>query len=414
MNKLINDKFDKFNKMNIISNTKRGIFMKYYKKIDGKNIYLASISLDDAENYLQMKNATSAIAKIVFDQYQAEEEYDLEKAKAELNDLAVKNAFAVVSKNNNKMIGLIGLSNTLALNLRSDMWVKMYTNIDYERQVFLGAEAVNLLLEYCYDVMNLHSIVMRTPSFNIQAIDIMNHSYMEYYGSRTSSEKYSDDKYYDTLYYQCTPSIYSRKKEVSVTSNNTPIYITDGKILDIANNDMSNMSSIIKGDRITLEKYAGQKEYIEQLATYLNDSRVSIPLGEYKTNWNDYRAEKQLQNVDYVITKDDRLLGYINLFRKDLRNKTADLEILIGDVEQQHQGYGREALDLFLQEQYQNGAFNNLLSCIFEFNEASVNLHKSLGYHIIGTRCEGYFANGKLNDMHLYEMTEEIQKKKIR
>ncbi len=387
--------------------------MSYYKKIDGKSIYLASINLDDAESYLQMKNATDISGQIVFDQYKTDETYDLEKAREELNNLAVANAFAIVSKDTNKMIGLIGLSNTLALNQRSDMWIKMYTNIDIERQILQGGEAVDLLLDYCYNVMNLHSVVMTTPIFNMQAIHILSNSCMEYFGTRTSSEKFSDGKYYDMAYYQCTPEIYKINKNMKSVLRKSPI-ITSGKTLDTLNFDMSNMPNIISGDRITLSKYEGEQEYIGQLATYLNDSRVSIPLGEYKTNWNNYRAEKQLKNVNYIITKGDKLLGYLDLFRQDFRNKTSDLAILIGDVSEQGKGYGKEALELFLQEQYKNGAFNNILSCIFEFNKPSLGLHNSIGYNPIGIRKEGYFANGKLNDMHLYEMTEEIYKQKIK
>ena len=383
--------------------------MKYYKKIDGKNIYLASIQLEDAESYLQMKTATDNLSRVVFDTYK-EEAYDLENAKNELNDLAAKNAFAIISKDTDEMIGLIGLSNTLAMNQRSDMWIKMYTNLDYEKQVCNGTEAVNLLLAYCYQVMNLHSVVATTPSFNTQAMDIYNRSSLVYYGYRSESERYIDKKFYPTVYYQCTPRIF----------RDTSLYrMIDcsrfhGRELHISNDDEKNMSSLLVGGRICLSKYEGQEEYIPVLSSYLNNPAVSIPIGEYKTNWNNYRAQKQLQDIDYMILKDEKLLGYINLFRKDYKNRTADLEILIGDVNEHNKGYGKEALELYLREQYQNGPFNNILSCVFGFNHPSMSLHRSLGYQPIGIREEGYFAYGKLQDMHLYEMTSDIHKQKVK
>lgn len=382
--------------------------MGYYKKINGKNIYLSSIDLNDADIYLEMKNSKDKLPYIVFEGYKLNEVYDLEKAKNELNDLAVKNAFAIIDKNTNKFIGLIGLSNILSINQRSDMWIKMLTNIDYEDQILKGGEAVNLLLEYCYDIMNLHSIIMTFPSFNRQMIDICNYSNMQYLGKRTGSEQFYDRYYYDTIYFQCTPEIYNLKIHNQVRIDSV------SRKINISNINEDAMSNIIQGENITLQKYNNQENYIGKMAMFLNNPRVSIPIGDYKTNWNDYRALKQLQSVDYVITKNNQLLGYINLFRKDYRNKTADLEILIGDPNEHQKGYGKEALNLFLIEQYKNGPFNNLLSCIFEFNKASMKLHESMEYDLIGVRKEGYFVNKKLNDMYLYELTKEVFNNKVK
>ncbi len=78
--------------------------MGYYKKIEGKDIYLASINLDDAEQYMGWVNDSD----VVFEGYKREKIASVEDARNELNDMAVKNVFAVVDKNTNQFLGLTG------------------------------------------------------------------------------------------------------------------------------------------------------------------------------------------------------------------------------------------------------------------------------------------------------------------
>ncbi len=377
--------------------------MGYYKKIEGKDIYLASINLDDAEQYMGWVNDSD----VVFEGYKREKIASVEDARNELNDMAVKNVFAVVDKNTNQFIGLTGFANTQAMNQRSHMWIKMSPEIDYGSQVSKGAQATDLMLEYAFDIMNLHSIVVDVPAFNKQVLDICSHSQLQFMSERKHASRMGDNLY-STISFQCTKPLYGTKHFPTQLS-----FSNDARSIQDMAVDEANLQKFLKGNRIVLSKYAGQEEYIPRMASFLNDPSVSIPLGEYKTNWNDYRAKKQLESVDYVIEKDGNIIGYINLFRKDLYNKTADLEVMIGDRSEQNKGYGTEAMQLFLDEQFSNGPYNSLVSNVFEFNLPSKKLHEAVGYHEIGVRPEAYYAYGKLNDMHTYEINRDSYQKKM-
>lgn len=377
--------------------------MSYYKKIEGKNIYLASINLDDAEQYMEWVNAPN----VVFEGYRREKLASIEDARNELNDMAVEDVFAVISKDTNQFIGLTGFANTQAMNQRSHMWIKMSPELDYSSAVSKGAQAVNLMLEYAFDIMNLHSIVVNVPAFNKQTLDICCHSQLLFMSERKHASRMEDDLY-STISFQCTKPFYGIKSVPTELnfSNDTR------SVLDMAVNE-ENLQKVLKGNHVVLSKYEGQEEYITRMASFLNDPDVSIPLGEYKTNWNDYLAKERLESVDYIIEKDDNIIGYINLFRKDLYNKTADLEVMIGDRSEQNKGYGTEAMQLFLDEQFSNGPYNSLVSNVFEFNLPSKKLHEAVGYHEIGVRPEAYYAYGKLNDMHTYEINRDSYQKKM-
>ena len=54
--------------------------MSYYKKIEGDTIYLASINLDDAKEYMQWVNAPN----VVFEGYKRENQITEEEAREDL------------------------------------------------------------------------------------------------------------------------------------------------------------------------------------------------------------------------------------------------------------------------------------------------------------------------------------------
>lgn len=388
--------------------------MSYYKKVEGDSIYLASIDCDkDVLKYMEWNNSKDIDSRIVFGGYTVKRLTE-EAAREELNDLAEQNAFAIIDKGNDKMIGLIGLSNTQAMNQRSNLWIKMDTTIDYNKQIDQGVDALHLMLEYCFYIMNLHSVVIQFPAFNSQTLDICKNSKMLFMYERDQAVLLENDLYDNLISYQCTPSIYESGVGFYEIHDLSPVF---SNIRQLSFNDNSKMNDIITGNNIQLVAPNNilenkNDDYIHTMASFLNNPKVSIPLGEYKTNWNNYIAKEQLESVDYVIEKNGKLIGYINLFNKNKTDRSASLEVVIGDIKEQRKGYGKEAMSLFLEEEYQNGIYNSLISNIFEFNEPSLKLHKALGYEKIGERYEAYYAYGKLNNMQTYEMNREIYKSK--
>ncbi len=381
--------------------------MKYYEKLKGRHVSLASISLDDSQMYCAWKNDTSELGQIVFDTYKDSKKVTEEEAKGELNDLVESETFAIIDGEKKKMIGLIGLTNTKAMNNRSNAWLQMDPTILKDNQIYKGREALELFLDYCHNIMNLHNVLIEVPTFNEQLLTICQISNMEFMGKRDSAAHYKENNFYDLVYFQ---SVSNKRNHIGRYSN------IEQKSSHIKNllADEKNLKDIVTGDRIKLAKYQGQEEYIPKMATFLNDPDISIPLGEFKTHWNDCRSKEQLENVDYLIEKGDKLIGYVNLFGKDLYNHKASLEIMIGDKDEQHKGYGEEALHLFLDEQQKNGPYVNIESTIFEFNDRSKKMHEKIGCNYVGTRKEGYFAYGKLNDMYMYEMNLEQGRQKIK
>lgn len=382
--------------------------MVHYEKLKSQkgNIVLASVHTGDAGIYYDFRNNPCEQNQIVFEGYAKGALESVSEAKEALNKWAIDNAFCIMYEG--KVIGFIGFSNLLLGNQRSNIWLQIDPSLDYEKQILLGEEALDTLIHYAYDTMNLNSLLVEAPAFNSQTLDILKHSKMQYLGQRTSSVLYQDHVFYNNVYYQTTKALYDRYKV-----SHHEVIETSGTKIDLQGDIQ--LSEELYGSCLHLKKFhTVEQSSIEQFAQMLNDGKNSIPLGEYKTNWNDYRAQKQMTSVDYLIMQDEQLLGYINLFRKNSRNHTADIEILIGNEEYKHKGYGREALLLLLEEAFQNGNYVNLLGSIFSFNNTSIEMTEFAGLDPIGTRLESYYAYGRLNAMHLYEATlEKFTKKKV-
>ena len=191
--------------------------------------------------------------------------------------MAVQNVFAVVDKDTNQFIGLAGFTNTQAMNQRSHMWIKMSPEIDYDSQVFKGAQAIDLMLEYAFDIMNLHSIVVDVAVFNEQALDICSNSQLHFMSERKQSSRFRDTLHSPNSF-QCTKHLYGTKQIPTLIS----LLDDTRSIHDLAIE--VNLQKVLMGEHIDLSKYHGQEEYISHMASFLNDPSVSIPLGEYKIN----------------------------------------------------------------------------------------------------------------------------------
>ena len=342
--------------------------MAYYKKLEGTGVYLSPIDVEkDYLKYMEWCNRDDD-SYFVFDKY-INGNITEEQAHDKMRQYEQENAFAIIDKSNNEFIGLIGLSNTLQNNQRSNIWIKIDTAIDFNNQINKGAESLNMMMKYCFDYLNLYSIVLEYPAVIEQTRGICEKSQMRYIATKSEAVRLKDDVFDNTILYECNPTIYN----------------------DITYIDISREASVV--------------------AEYMSNPEIAIPLGEFKTNWTIDAAKEYLEQVNYAIMLNDssnKLIGSITLFNKNDRNKTANIETVIGYSELHNQGFGKEAKDLFLEEMYANGTYNNLLSSVFDFNYLSRGVNEHLGFNYIGIREKAYYAYGHLNNMKLYEMTKNL------
>lgn len=138
----------------------------YFKKLVGERVYLSPIDKNDYELWTKWVNDT----EVTLGTLQTERIIGIDDEKEVLERLSKGGTtFAIVDLENDKAIGFLGLPSIDNVNRTSSLAItigeKSYWNKGY------GREAVELLLDYGFSILNLHSINLTVYSFNKGAIE---------------------------------------------------------------------------------------------------------------------------------------------------------------------------------------------------------------------------------------------------
>ena len=142
--------------------------MAYFKKIEGERVYLSPYSASEAEvatltewmndfgitDYIYTSGMVASLAK---------EKAWLESAALEEN----KRNFAIVEAANDEVIGSISLDKIDSISRSAELGIFIGKAARHGRGY--GTEAVNLILEYGFRYLNLHSVQLKVIANNERA-----------------------------------------------------------------------------------------------------------------------------------------------------------------------------------------------------------------------------------------------------
>ena len=137
----------------------------YFKKILGRRIYLSPIDKNDYLKYTHWVNDMDvsigcSLATLLINE--EGEKIALERLTKEPYN------FAIVTNNENKLIGNLGFVRLDYINRVGELGIfigdKNYWNNGY------GKEAIELLIDFGFNILNLNNINLKVFSFNHQAI----------------------------------------------------------------------------------------------------------------------------------------------------------------------------------------------------------------------------------------------------
>jgi len=135
----------------------------YFKKMIGEKCYLSPISVEDAEKYTEWLNDYEITQYLTL----ASMQISLPAEKEVLSRLSKEHNYAIVAKQYDSLIGNCGLINIDHLHRTAEIGKfigdKQYLGKGY------GREALSLLIDYAFSVLNLHNIMLRVYSFNERA-----------------------------------------------------------------------------------------------------------------------------------------------------------------------------------------------------------------------------------------------------
>lgn len=168
--------------------------MKYFKKLEGKQVYLSPINLEDCETYTRWINDLNTTVRLG----NASATISLYSEKAFLENMVKEqNQFAIIKKEDDQLLGNCGL---LEVNhIHNTSKVGLFIGEDANRGKGYGTEALSLLLSYSFKVLNLNNIMLQVFAFNENAIGAYKKLGFREIGKRSQSYLL-DGTYYDEIY----------------------------------------------------------------------------------------------------------------------------------------------------------------------------------------------------------------------
>jgi len=172
----------------------------------------------------------------------------------------------------------------------------------------------------------------------------------------------------------------------------------------------------LKGEHIYLR--ALEPEDLEFIHTIENDETVwelSNTITPYSKSlikeylehaYKDIYEVKQLRLM--ISDYNDIAIGIIDLFDFDAKNRRAGIGILIYNIENRTNGYGKEALTLLANYSFTYLDLHQLYCNISETNTASIKLFEKQGFKKIGLKKDWNFQNGSFTNEYLYQLINNV------
>lgn len=136
---------------------------KFIKKLVGEKVYLSPISLDDVEEYTHYVNNLKMSAGVGGVVYTGVVDYD-DELKLLKKFKEMKYQFAVRKLEDDELLGDIGFNSVDTLHKTAILGI-MLANEDYQHKGY-GTEAMNLLLDFGFSLLNLKNIFLEVFEYN--------------------------------------------------------------------------------------------------------------------------------------------------------------------------------------------------------------------------------------------------------
>ncbi len=153
--------------------------MKYYKKIEGERLYLSPISVEDAALYTKWIN-DPAVSENLGNASMVVSLGAEKKALETMADTGVN--FAMVLKENDVLLGNISLNELNQLHRRAVLGI--FIGEEEHRGKGYGGEAIQLLLGFAFETLNLHNVTLKVFSDNQPAVECYKKAGFKEFGSQ--------------------------------------------------------------------------------------------------------------------------------------------------------------------------------------------------------------------------------------
>jgi RimJ/RimL family protein N-acetyltransferase len=167
--------------------------MNYYKKLIGHKIYLSPMRVEDAETYTKWLNDLSVTENLGTPGNMVSLSGEQEWISKNSQD----NIFAIVRTDKDELIGNCGFN--LIHQIRQCAEVGIFIGDEENRDKGYGSEALSLLVDFGFNYLNLHNIMLKVFSFNERAVNCYRKVGFTEIGRRRQAY-YLKGEYYDEVF----------------------------------------------------------------------------------------------------------------------------------------------------------------------------------------------------------------------
>ncbi|WP_298503237.1 GNAT family protein [uncultured Maribacter sp.] len=104
-----------------------------------------------------------------------------------------------------------------------------------------------------------------------------------------------------------------------------------------------------------------------------------------------------------ICTKEEEVIGLIDLFDFDPKNKKAGIGVVVLQKERRNVGIGADAITVLCNYAFRVLDLHQLYANVLEDNLASIHLFKKLGFEQIGVKKDWIYSNGDYKNEILFQ-----------
>ncbi|MGD0056975.1 MAG: GNAT family protein [Methanomassiliicoccales archaeon] len=173
---------------------------------------------------------------------------------------------------------------------------------------------------------------------------------------------------------------------------------------------------MLKGKRVGLRPLESKDSWL--LHRWFNDKRVLEDLGAQHVSFcvsldrefhivDDMMASRSKRYFMIQSLDGARDIGLIGLDKIDFRNASAELQIIIGEVEYWGKGLGSEAIRVLLDHAFARMNLHRVDLRVADYNDRAIACYKACGFQAEGRLRHDHFHKGGYRDSFVMSILKE-------
>lgn len=162
-----------------------------------------------------------------------------------------------------------------------------------------------------------------------------------------------------------------------------------------------------------------RRESIPQYVRWMNDFTVTRYLAvqprpmtlEQENAWYEQAATNERERTFSIVERSSgRVVGNCGMFDIAHPHRSAEVGIVIGELDARGRGYGTEAMRLLLDYAFTAAGMDSIMLRVYEFNPAARRCYEKAGFREIGRRRGSRWFNGRFwDDIYMDVLASEFE-----